>query len=72
MESFKDIGIKSDFIKGLKDLGIIHPTDIQKKVIPLLLKGNNSTILLTVIVKFFQLKIIISKKKIEIVLNQIH
>ncbi|MBT5614652.1 MAG: DEAD/DEAH box helicase, partial [Flavobacteriales bacterium] len=44
MENFKALGIKSDFIKGLKDLGIINPTDIQKQVIPLLLDGNTDLV----------------------------
>ena len=44
MENFKALGVKSDFIKGLKDLGIINPTDIQKQVIPLLLDGNTDLV----------------------------
>jgi ATP-dependent RNA helicase DeaD len=35
--NFKDLGIKPDYIKGLNELGIITPTDIQVEVIPLLL-----------------------------------
>jgi len=38
--NFKDLGIKDDFIKGLAELNIINPTDIQKEVIPLLLADN--------------------------------
>ncbi len=37
MENFKDLGIDSDFIKGLIELNIITPTEIQAEVIPLLL-----------------------------------
>ena len=37
MGNFKDLGIKPNYIKGLNDLGIITPTDIQTQVIPLLL-----------------------------------
>ena len=44
MENFKALAVKSDFIKGLKDLGIINPTDIQKQVIPLLLAGNTDLV----------------------------
>ena len=44
MENFKELGIKSEFIKGLNDLGIINPTEIQRKVIPLLLKENNDLV----------------------------
>ena len=40
MEDFKDLGINPKFIKGLHELGIIDPTDIQQQVIPLLLDGN--------------------------------
>ena len=40
MENFKALGIKSDFIKGLNELGIINPTQIQAQVIPLLLVEN--------------------------------
>ena len=44
MENFKALGIKSDFIKGLNELGIINPTDIQQQVIPLLLAGNTDLV----------------------------
>ena len=44
MENFKALGIKPSFIKGLNDLGIINPTDIQKQVIPLLLDGNTDLV----------------------------
>ena len=37
MGNFKDIGINIDFIKGLNELNIIKPTEIQTEVIPLLL-----------------------------------
>ncbi len=37
-------GIKSDFIKGLNELGIINPTEIQAQVIPLLLAGNTDLV----------------------------
>ncbi|MDG1238947.1 MAG: DEAD/DEAH box helicase, partial [Flavobacteriales bacterium] len=37
MENFKALGIKSNLIKGLNELGIINPTQIQAQVIPLLL-----------------------------------
>ena len=40
MKNFKALGIKSEFVKGLNELGIINPTDIQQKVIQLLLDGN--------------------------------
>ena len=44
MEDFKSLGIKSAFIKGLTELGIVNPTDIQIQVIPLLLNGNTDLV----------------------------
>ncbi len=40
MKNFEDLGISSGFIKGLAELNIITPTDIQQKVIPLLLEDS--------------------------------
>lgn len=40
MGNFADLGIKKDFIKGLSELNIITPSEIQKQVIPLLLAGS--------------------------------
>ena len=40
VKNFADLGIKKDFIKGLNELNISSPTEIQKQVIPLLIKGN--------------------------------
>lgn len=39
MKNFKGLGISSGFVKGLAELNIIDPTDIQMKVIPLLMAG---------------------------------
>jgi len=44
MENFNALGVKPDFIKGLNDLGIISPTEIQEKVIPLLLGRNTDLV----------------------------
>ena len=44
MGNFEELGIRPEFIKGLNDLGIINPTEIQKKVIPLLLDGNTDLV----------------------------
>ena len=44
VENFKTLGIKDDFIKGLTELGIIEPTDIQKEVIPILLSGAHDLV----------------------------
>lgn len=37
LKNFKDLGISSGLVKGLNEMNIIEPTDIQQKVIPLLL-----------------------------------
>ena len=37
MTSFKNLGISQDYIKGLNELGIKSPTEIQEKAIPVLL-----------------------------------
>ncbi len=39
MKKFQELGVSPDFVKGLADLNIYEPTDIQKKVIPILLSG---------------------------------
>ena len=41
MENFSDLGIRKDFIKGLKELNIFKPTEIQAEAIPVLL-GNDT------------------------------
>lgn len=37
MTTFLDLGISKAYVKGLKELGIVNPTEIQKAVIPQLL-----------------------------------
>ncbi len=37
--TFKELGIGNDYIKGLQELGIKTPTEIQEKAIPILLKS---------------------------------
>lgn len=44
MANFSELGIKSDYIKALKELGIIEPTPVQSKVIPYLLKNTGDLI----------------------------
>jgi len=44
MENFKDLGIGDDFIKGLNELNIITPTEIQKEAIPLLLSAKTDLV----------------------------
>lgn len=41
MENFKDLGIGQDYIKGLNELNIVTPSEIQKEAIPILL-GNKT------------------------------
>ena len=42
--NFEEIGIGKDFVKGLTEMNIIEPSDIQKKMIPLLLGGESDVI----------------------------
>jgi ATP-dependent RNA helicase DeaD len=44
MGNFNDLGIDSNFVKGLNELKIIEPTEIQKEVIPLLLTTKTDLI----------------------------
>lgn len=44
MKNFEKLGISSGFVKGLTELNIIEPTDIQKKVIPILLAGTTDIV----------------------------
>ncbi|WP_417603333.1 DEAD/DEAH box helicase [Owenweeksia hongkongensis] len=39
MKNFKELGIGADFVKGLAELNIIEPSEIQKKAIPILMSG---------------------------------
>ncbi len=38
MSTFLNLGIEKEYVKGLKELGIVNPTEIQEKAIPKLLK----------------------------------
>ncbi len=40
MSKFLDLGIRSNYIRALKELGIINPTEIQEKTIPVLLNSK--------------------------------
>lgn len=42
--TFKELGLSQDYIKGLKELGIIDPTEIQEKAIPILLNEETDFI----------------------------
>lgn len=44
LKNFQELGIRDEFIKGLADLNIVEPTDIQRKVIPLLLSGTSDMV----------------------------
>jgi len=44
LKNFKDLGISDDLIKGLNDLKIVVPTEIQAEVIPLLLNSNTDLV----------------------------
>lgn len=44
MSSFSKLGVKKDYIAGLEELGIKKPTEIQEKVIPVLLKSKTDLI----------------------------
>ena len=44
MSSFSGLGVKKEYIAGLKELGIKKPTEIQEKVIPILLKSKTDFI----------------------------
>ena len=39
MGNFKSLGIRKDVVKGLSEMGIISPTEIQEKSIPILLNN---------------------------------
>ena len=44
MENFKELGVRKDFLKGLDDMNIVKPTEIQSRVIPILLSGDTDLI----------------------------
>jgi ATP-dependent RNA helicase DeaD len=44
MSTFSALGVRKDFIKSIKEIGINTPTEIQEKVIPILLKSNTDLI----------------------------
>jgi ATP-dependent RNA helicase DeaD len=41
---FKSLGIHSSFIKGLHELGIVEPTEIQRQVIPILVQEDTDLV----------------------------
>lgn len=44
MKTFEELGIRKDLIRGLADLKITTPTEIQEQVIPLLLTGSTDLV----------------------------
>jgi ATP-dependent RNA helicase DeaD len=44
MATFKELGVRNDYIQGLKELGIKHPTEIQEKAIPQLIENKTDFI----------------------------
>ncbi|MGB1042268.1 MAG: DEAD/DEAH box helicase [Tenacibaculum sp.] len=40
MSTFINLGVRKEYVKGLKELGITTPTDVQKQAIPYLLENN--------------------------------
>lgn len=44
MNNFEELGISKNFVKGLTDLNIITPTEIQNKVIPILLNSTTDLV----------------------------
>ena len=44
MNTFLELGVDSNLVKGLKELNIINPTPIQEEAIPLLLNSETDFI----------------------------
>ena len=44
MKNFEELGISKKFVKGLKELNIVTPTEIQNKVIPILINSNTDLV----------------------------
>lgn len=44
MSTFLDLGVQKEYIKGLKELGIKEPTEIQEQTIPVLLTSKTDLI----------------------------
>ncbi len=44
MKNFKELGISKNFVKGLTELNIITPTEIQSQVIPVLLSKDTDLV----------------------------
>ena len=44
MGKFEDLGVRKEFVKGLKELNIINPTEIHEKAIPLLISKSGDLV----------------------------
>ena len=44
MKNFEELGTSLGFIKGLAELNIVEPTEVQKKVMPILLAGSTDIV----------------------------
>ena len=44
LKTFKELGVRADLVKGIQELGIVHPTDVQDKTIPYLLENGGDFI----------------------------
>ena len=44
MSTFLNLGVRKDFIKGLHELGITNPTEVQTQAIPYLLQNKSDFI----------------------------
>ena len=44
MSTFSSLGIHTDYIKAIKELGISSPSEIQQKTIPVLLKSATESV----------------------------
>ncbi len=42
--NFTDLGIRGDFVKALTEMNIVDPSDIQQKMIPLLMNGQTDVV----------------------------
>ncbi|WP_281322115.1 DEAD/DEAH box helicase [Flavobacterium aestivum] len=43
-KQFSDLGISKDILKAITEMGIVNPTEIQQKTIPLLLSNNTDIV----------------------------
>ncbi len=42
--NFRELGIKKELVRGLQEMNIIEPSEIQKKMIPILLSGQKDVV----------------------------